>query len=976
VVKKIKATFRKFKINRTTILLLGFVAMSFILVQRLFELQIINGEEYASNFSLRTTKERTIKSTRGNIYDRNGRPLAYNTLSYSVTLEDNGTYRNNRERNLSLNSDIYDIIQILESNGDVLDPDFHIILNANGEYEFDVTDFALNRFRADIYGHRLIEDLKKDQENASADQIMTYLIQQRFGLILDETNENYSAEYLAEYAKDAVLYGLPAEFTKAELLQIVSVRYTLSTTSYKKYVPVTIASNVNDMTVAAIVENKDTITGVDIQEDSARVYGDDSVYFASIIGYTGKASTEELEALREVNPDYSTGDVIGKTGIEEVMETTLQGKDGKETVYVDNLGKVLKIDEQGATRPVQGDDVYLTIDSELQTATYKMLEQRIAGILINNIHNIKEYETSEATDSSAIPIPIYDVYHALINNNIIDIERFTKPDATATQQAIYAAYKQKQTAIFETIERELTGDNPTPYNQLSKEMQSYTSYIVNDMLTSKTKILLDTAIDKADKTYIAWKTEEVISLQEFLTYAASQNWIDLSSVIEDDEYFSSKEVYYELSRYIADYLKTDVAFSKLLYKYLLLEDGISGEQLIVAAYEQGILDAADGDYEAFVAGTMNAYEITIQKIRKLDLTPAQLALDPCSGSAVITDPKTGEILACVTYPSYDNNRLANQMDIEYYRQLINDLSEPFYNKATQQRTAPGSVFKIVMAVAGLKEGVVTNDSTIMCNGLFDKISGSPLACWNTYGHGELSIRSAIELSCNVYFSEIAYRMGQDESNVFSDSMAMQKVQTYAELFDLDKNSGIEISEATPHISDSMPIPSSIGQGTHSFTTSQLARYITSIANSGTSYDISLLDKVTKSDGTLIEDYTPRIESTLEIADYIWEDVHVGMRDVIAETNQNIFGDLGVELAGKTGTAQESKSRANHGVFIGYAPYNDPEISVAVRIAYGYTSQNAGYVAKDICNYYFDLKEEDELITGVASVPSTPVRRTD
>ena len=982
MVKKIKTTFKNFKINRTTILLVVFALMSFVLVRRLFELQIIKGQEYADNFSLRTTKERTIKSTRGNIYDRNGKVLAYNELSYSVTLENSGTYKSTRDENFSLNKEIYEIIQIIEGKGDEVDAGFHIVLDENDNYVFDVTDFALSRFRADVYGHNLIEKLTPEEEASSATEMMDYLAKGRFGLVFNDEASKYEEDNSTKeedrtaFAADKEKYGLPRDYSKEELLKILSVRYALWTTSYKKYVPVTIATNVNEQTIAAITENKDTLVGLDIQEDSARIYND-SIYFASLLGYTGKASTEELELLREERSDYSNGAVVGKTGIEEAMELTLQGKEGTETVYVDNLGKVLKIDEQSATKPIQGNDVHLTIDSELQIATYKMLEQRIAGILMMYMQDIKEFKADDTTDQSSIPIPVYDAYHSLVNNNIIDVNHFTDNDATMTEKVVLGEYIKKQDAVFAAIREELTGDNPTVYKKLSKEMQAYVSYIVNDLLTDKTGILKETAIDKTDSTYIAWKVEDAISLQEFLTYAASQNWIDLSGVIADDTYFSSKEVYHELSTYIANYLKTDSTFSKMLYKYLLLDDKISGTQLLAIAYDQGVLSKDDGDYANFMGGSMNSFELMIEKIRKLEITPAQLALDPCSGSAIITDPKTGEIRACVTYPSYDNNRLANQMDVEYYKQLTNDLSEPFYNKATQQRTAPGSVFKIATAVGGLKEGVIEDESYITCSGVFDKISGSPLGCWDTYGHGALNIRSAITKSCNVFFSEVAYRMGQDESNVFSDPVAMQKIQTYANLFDLDKSSGIEISEAEPHVSDKMPIPSAIGQGTHNFTTSQLGRYITTLANSGTSYDISMLDKITNTDGELIEDFTPRIQSKLEVADYIWDDVHVGMRGVITETNKMFFDDLNVELAGKTGTAQEAKNRANHGLFIGYAPYKDPEMAVAVRIAYGYSSLNAGVVAKDICNYYFDLQPEDELITGKAAVPSTSdAQRTD
>jgi penicillin-binding protein 2 len=967
LVKKIKRALKRIKLRRTSLLMIGFLVMAAILLQRIFSLQIIHGQEYADNFSLQTTRERTIKSTRGNILDRNGNVLAYNELSYSVTLEDSGTYDTNRIRNLSLNGEIYRLIQIIESCGDSVDSSFHIIIDENGEYAFNVTDFSLDRFRADVYGHSLIDDLEADEVNASPDQIIEDLAgEDRFGIILEE--KPYTEDELESY-------GLPETYTKEELLKMVSLRYLLSTTSYQKYVPVTIATDISDETVAKIMENQDELEGVEVVEDSVRVYND-SEYFAPLLGYTGQISSEELETLQEENPNYSTTSIVGKTGIEQVMETTLQGTDGSETVYVDSLGKVLEIDEESRQEPVQGNDVYLTIDKDLQTAAYQILEQRIAGILVLNISPIKEFVADENTDTSAIPIPIYDVYFALVNNSVLDISHFAEEDASETEKSIYARFTQKQQQVFDAVTAELTGDNPQAYEDMSDEMQEYISYIVNDMLMEDTGILNENAIDKSDETYLAWTRDETISLQEFLTYAVSQNWIDLSRFTNEDTYMDSREVYEALAAYIADYLKTDKEFSKLLYHYLILDDVISGTELCIALYDQGILSTDDGDYEALVSGQMSSYDFMIQKISKLEITPAQLALDPCSGSVVITDPNSGEILACVSYPGYDNNQLTNQMDVSYYQKLNSDLSQPFYNKATQQRTAPGSTFKLVTSVAGLMEGVIDDESIIQCTGLFDRIPGSPLQCWYTQGHGLLNIRGGITNSCNVFMCEIAYRLGLDDTGVFSDSRAIQKLTTYAELFDFDENSGIEISEADPQISDEMPIPSAIGQGTHNYTTSQLARYVTTLANSGTSYQISLLDKITDSSGNLVEEYTPGVESQLEIPDYIWEDIHVGMRGVITETNAEAFRDLEVSLAGKTGTAQQVSNRPSHGVFIGYAPYEDPEIAMSVRIAYGYTGVNAGMVAKDILNYYFELKDNAEILTGTALSEGTSNEETD
>ena len=170
-----------------------------------------------------------------------------------------------------------------------------------------------------------------------------------------------------------------------------------------------------------------------------------------------------------------------------------------------------------------------------------------------------------------------------------------------------------------------------------------------------------------------------------------------------------------------------------------------------------------------------------------------------------------------------------------------------YNKATQERTAPGSTFKPITAIAGIMEGAIEEDTLINCTGRFEERTGAAgLNCWNLTGHGQLNVTEAISESCNVFFSETAYRLGQSEEGVFSDNTAMQQLIRYSELFNLDKPSGIEITEASPQVSDQLPIPSAIGQGTHNYTTSQIARYVASIANSGTSYNISLLDKVTDS----------------------------------------------------------------------------------------------------------------------------------
>lgn len=950
-------------------LLAFFVVMAFILVSKIYSLQIIHGEEYANDFSIITTKERSIKSTRGNIFDRNGNLLAYNELTYSVTLEDNGSYSSTRVKNLSLNSEIYRLIKMIECNGDTVDSNFHIILNEHDEYEYDVSGTSLLRFLADVYGYSKIDQLSDDEKDTTAEQLMELMTTSRKYFLIQpngtgETDKPYTDKELEKY-------GYPEELSKKEILQIVTIRYQLHTTSFRRYLPITVASAVSDETVALIMEHQSELQGVDVVEDYKRVYND-SIYFASLLGYTGKASTEELEELRKQSDNYSSSSIIGKTGIEQIMETSLQGTDGSETVLVDNLGKVLEIKEESTVQPRQGNDVYLTIDKDLQITVYNILEERIAGIVLANLRNIKEYDATDTTDTSSIPIAAYDVYYALINNNIIDYKIFGDDTASDNEKNIHAKFINRQQNVLEKFNKQLIGTENTAYKDLSDEDKAYQSYVVNDMLMSDTGILDTSLIDTGDETYKAWKTEETISIHDFLRYCATMNWIDVSKIAGDKSYLSTEEILDALWLYIEDYLKEDSGFSKLIYKYMLLNDQITPEQICRVLYDQEVLKMDRDTYNKLANGSLSAYDFIRDKIEKIEITPAQLALDPCSGSAVVTDPNTGEFLAVVSYPGYDNNRLANTMDSAYYNQLLNDLSQPFYNKATQQKTAPGSTFKPVTAVAALTEGIIDTESEIDCTGVFDKIQGSPLKCWNTHGHGPLKIVEAIAESCNVFFSESAYQMGINDNEVFSEDLAMTTLQKYCELFNLDKNSGIEISESNPQISDSMPIPSAIGQGTHNYTTTQLARYVSTIANNGISYNMTLLDKVTDSQGNLIEDYSADVESVLDVSDSVWDTIHTGMREVI--TNKKDFDDLGVELAGKTGTAQENRKRSSHGLFIGYAPYNNPEIAVCVRIPHGYSSTNAAMTAKDILNYYFNLVDEDKIVTGKAKSASSNVRQ--
>ncbi|MCR4689977.1 MAG: penicillin-binding protein [Lachnospiraceae bacterium] len=944
MLKTIRDEVISFITSRVFVLMLVFFMLSAVLIHRLFDLQIVKGEEYLNNFRLIIRKEKTLDSTRGKIFDRNGELLAYNELAYSVMIED--VYESGRNKNAKLNATISELIDLIEAGGDKIVSDFSIIVDGNNEFAFTEEGTRLQRFLADVYGKQRIEELDYAQKTATPEQVIDYLASsKKFGI----------GEYMdPDNRKSGFIVG--SGYTKEKLLKIVTVRYAMSLNSFQKYIATTVATDVSERTVAMVMENSDRLEGVTVAEDTIRKYVD-SVYFSHLIGYIGKISTDEYEQLSEENGGYVLTDLVGKAGIEQYMETTLQGKKGKEIIYVDNLGKVIETSQR--TEPTTGNDVYLTIDKNLQKAVYHLLEQKIAGILISKLQPIKEFELGENESSSHIQIPIYDVYFALFNNSVIDLSHFTHEGAKETERKVFSAFHNKQERTIERLRSEMMTQN-TPYDQLDLEYQVYQLAIVQ-MLEDNHLILTD-QIDEEDETYLAWKRDENISLKTFLNYLISKEWLDVTKLELDEKYSNSDEVYGKLVDTVCEMLLQNEYFNKRLYKYMLLDDEITGEDVCELLIEQNLINVTDEEKSQLHSGERTPYAFMVEKIRKLEITPGQLALDPCSGSCVITDPNNGEVLACVTYPGYDNNRLTNSIDSEYYNKIYYDLSQPMWNYATQQLSAPGSTFKMISSAAVLEEGTVTVGEEITCHGVWDTIT-PPAKCWISPGaHGPLSITGAIEHSCNYYFFESAYRMSL-KNGVYDSEYGLEKLAHYADMFGLSDKSGIELPESSPKISDYDAIRSAIGQGTHNYSTVGLARYVSTVANNGNCFNLSMIDKVTDTDGNLLEEYTPTLRNHVELKQETWNALHAGMRKVVED--KEYYNELPIAVAGKTGTAQENKRRANHALFVCYAPYDAPKIAMATRIAYGYASDYAAQVSEDIIKYYFKVEKEEDLINGRA-----------
>ena len=947
--ERIKSAFIWVIKSRLFILLIIFCVLSAILVQRVFELQIVMGEEYLDNHKLQIEKMKKTQGTRGRILDRNGVVLADNTLSYSVTIEDNGEYDDRKEKNTVLNETILETIQIIERDNGVLLHDFHVVLNEEGQYEYSIAGTRRLRFLADIYGLKTVDKLEKRAE--------------------------YTAEQLIEElcSNTQIGYDLnQEEFSKEDILKIVNVRYAIELNSFQKYLETTIATNVSERAVAEIMENSDRLQGIGIREDSLRNYIN-SEYFAGVIGYTGKISQEEYDALTDKEKEnYELTDIVGKAGIEKEVDAILQGDKGVARLYVDNRGRIIEQVEDTQARA--GDDIFLTLDANLQIAAYKILEEKLAGIVLAKLTNVLSWDRSGVTRSGDVIIPIGDVYHSFIDNDLIDTTRFTRNDAGETEQAVHAAYLAELESVIAMVYAELANPAANANNYLSTQLQEYLTFIVQDMLTDKAQILLSKEIDTTDETYLLWRDGGQISAYNYLNYALAMNWVDSSKLQdympEQTNYSNYEEVYQGILQYISEELNYDSNFKKLVYRNMIQEQKISGSQICLLLYEQGILEYDEYQVGALASGAIAPYDFIRSKVETLEITPGQIALEPATGSFVMTNA-TGELLACVSYPGYDNNRLANTVDSTYFSQLFSNNASPLYNKATQERTAPGSTYKPLSAIAGMTENVINAGTSINCTGTYENVHPNP-TCWiHPSAHGYLNVEESLQHSCNVFFYDVGYRLGIYEENGttrYSSELGLEKMNYYAEIFGLDSQTGIEIPENIGKLSDEDAVRSAIGQGSHNYTTVQLARYANTLAHRGRLYDLTLLDKITDITGEVVEDFTATpVNTESVISSSTWSTVQSGMRRVVStDARFNSVTSNGFMFSGKTGTSQQSKMHADHALFLGYAPSDNPEIAFACRIANGYSSAYAADVGRDVMRYYYNLAEEHEIITGRAT----------
>ena len=956
----IKDFFKKLFGSRLFALSVIFTLMFAGLVGKLFQMQILDGREYQETYMQRTEKSVTTPGTRGNIYDCNGNMLAYNDLAYSVIIQDTGDYPKTADRNQML----YRLVSILERRGETVEGKFEIALDQNGGlYYTSSSDAARTRFFLNFYGQSASSSLNDPKGRYPTN------------ITAREAFEHKKTEYRLDEMRDDK--GNPLMLPDNIALDMINIIFTMKLTEYQKYETTTVSSGISNETMMEISENAAVLKGVSVEQSYVRKYAD-SVYFAPIIGYTGKVQEDQLSDLNDQwrqseeaaglpadAPDkYDLNDIVGRTGIEKSLELELQGGKGYSRMYVDNMGRPREIIEK--TDATAGGDVYLTIDHDLQIAIYKLIEQQLAGIISYHLQ-YDDLDPNKTYDSSKKPIPVKDAYYQLINNNVLSLTDMSLEGASDIEKQIYSKYETSQEQILTAIRNELLSSHAVTMNDLPKDMSTYMTYIYTFLADPAVGIVQRDKIDQSSPEYQAWR-DGTISLRDYIYSGIASSWVDTTRLdVITSKYSDADDIFSQLVDYIIDSLRGDNKFTKRMFRYLINDDVITGRELCLALYSQGVLDYDAQAIAALQVGDSGyAYQFIKEKISNLDLTPAQLALDPCTAGVVVTDVRTGKVRALVTYPSYDNNLMSGSVDAVYFSQLQDDMSKPLYNNATQALKAPGSTFKPITAVAALEEGVIGLQDTIECTGIYDQVS-NPIKCWIWPGrHNSETIEEGIQNSCNYFFAELAHRLCIKPDGTYSPEQGLDTLRRYATMFGLDHTSGVEIPENEPQISKDDPERSAMGQGTHSYTNVQLSRYVAAIANRGTVFELSLLDKLTDSDGNLIKDYAPDVSSHVEAADTTWNAVQNGMRRVITDSSaKKIFSDLPVEVAGKTGTAQEDKTRSNHAFFVSFAPYSHPEIALTVNIPYGYAGTNAATLGKEVYEYYYGYTTLDQILDSGA-----------
>lgn len=437
--------------------------------------------------------------------------------------------------------------------------------------------------------------------------------------------------------------------------------------------------------------------------------------------------------------------------------------------------------------------------------------------------------------------------------------------------------------------------------------------------------------------------------------------------INEDEYRS--RLNYGMNDYIGK-----LGIEYIFEDYLRGKDGIKQVDMDINGAKTAEYETQEAIQGADVVLTIDANlqkvaeDALSKNLEKLRKGTMGEVCDAQRGSVIVTNVKTGEILAMVSLPDYEPELFLNGISDEKWKEYKEKNS--LYNVATQGSYAPGSIFKMVTAIAGLESGVITTTEKINDTGVYPR--GHNPVCWNRGGHGLINVSNAIKQSCNYFFYEVGYRAG------------IEVLEKYARYFGLGEKTGVEVlSETSGTLAGKTyydkigetwylgnTLSAAIGQAENSFSPLQIAKYISMLTNGGKNIDLTLIKTIINSDGTQvpkeeIKEYvneklgrTNEEKADLNINQANLDAILEGMRSVANEsggTAYSVFRNFNIEIGGKTGSA-EAGNKVN-GWFVCFAPFDEPEIAIVVFVEGGKHGSYTAEVARDIISQYFGIESE-------------------
>ena len=441
------------------------------------------------------------------------------------------------------------------------------------------------------------------------------------------------------------------------------------------------------------------------------------------------------------------------------------------------------------------------------------------------------------------------------------------------------------------------------------------------------------------------------------------------------------EYYKKIEGYSMDALVGQDGLEKAFEEYLHGTDGtrvdvVTKDGTLVKSYYveepkagQNVQISIDLNLQA---AAEDALAITMENLRDPSVNLEGDGLDAAGAAVVALDIKTGQVLVCGSYPTYDLSKLFSNYD-----DLMKAEYQPLFNRALQAEYPPGSTYKMSMTIAGIENHAIYSSEKIYDAGKFLKYDGFSASClyWTDYGmsHGTIDCTDALKYSCNYFFYELADRLTIEAIDATAKSLGLGE-STGVELYERLGHRANPETKASLHTGDEARwytgdrILTGIGQSENRFTPMQLCSYLSTIVNKGTRYQATFLNRVVSADyKQVVFENTSKVMSQTQISDTAIKAVMTGMEKVANEsggTARKIFGDYPIKVAAKTGTAQTGdNTHSDNGAFICYAPADDPQIAVVVYGERAGHGRSMGDVAKAVLDAYFGVDQSGETLPG-------------